>query len=149
LRIEQVLTNLISNALKYGDGKPVTIEVRAEGRAAQIVVRDRGIGISPENLGRIFGRFERAVSARNYGGLGLGLYITRQIVEAHGGSIGVESEQGQGSAFFVELPLGEATSRAANEDRDAPVRAVTAARDQVERSADAGSTAAARPAANQ
>jgi len=68
-------------------------------------VRDRGIGIAPQDLGRIFGRFERAASVSHYGGLGLGLYVTRQIVEAHGGTIAVESELGKGSLFTVKLPL--------------------------------------------
>jgi signal transduction histidine kinase len=69
-------------------------------------VRDAGIGIAPEDHPRIFGRFERAASDRNYGGLGLGLYIARQIVDAMGGRIGVESERGHGATFTVELPMG-------------------------------------------
>jgi signal transduction histidine kinase len=68
-------------------------------------VRDQGIGIPPEALQRIFGRFERAVSSRQYGGLGLGLFLSRQIVEAHGGSIHVESEAGAGATFVLELPV--------------------------------------------
>jgi signal transduction histidine kinase len=71
-----------------------------------VVVADQGIGIQPDALRRIFGRFERAVSERHYGGLGLGLYITRQIVEALGGTVRAESEPGGGAAFIVELPLG-------------------------------------------
>ena len=71
---------------------------------ARLVVRDQGIGIAPEHLSRIFERFERAVSAHNYGGLGLGLYIVRQIVEAHGGAIHVTSTPGEGSTFVVDLP---------------------------------------------
>src|SRR5262249_39915392 len=67
-------------------------------------VQDHGIGIDPEHLSRIFGRFERAVSSRNYGGLGMGLYISRQIGEAHGGPISVKSKRGEGSGFTVELP---------------------------------------------
>jgi PAS domain S-box-containing protein len=104
MRIEQVATNLLSNALKYGPGKPVEVSVTEVDGRARLEVRDHGIGIAPENRARIFGRFERAVSARNYGGLGLGLYITRQIVEAHGGSIGVEDAPGGGSIFIVWLP---------------------------------------------
>ncbi|WP_164013213.1 PAS domain S-box protein [Pyxidicoccus trucidator] len=104
-RLEQVMTNLLSNALKYGGGRPVQVRVWEEGGVACMVVRDEGIGISPEALPRIFEKFERAVSERHYGGLGLGLYITRQIVEALGGTIRAESVKDQGSSFTVELPL--------------------------------------------
>ena len=78
-----------------------------------MTIRDQGIGIAADHVGRIFGRFERAVSARNYGGLGLGLYITRQIVEAHAGRIGVDSEEGKGSAFYFELPGHSGTNEPA------------------------------------
>jgi PAS domain S-box-containing protein len=103
LRLDQVLTNLISNALKYGRGKPVTVELH-DGATARLVVRDRGIGISAADQQRIFGRFERAVSERHYGGLGIGLWIVRQIVEAHGGSIALTSEAGVETVFTVDLP---------------------------------------------
>ncbi|WNG46636.1 PAS domain-containing protein [Archangium minus] len=106
LRLEQVVSNLLSNSIKYGAGKPIHLQVGAGERGARLVVRDEGIGIQEEALSRIFGKFERAVSERNYGGLGLGLYITRQIVEAHGGIIRVESAPGQGATFTLELPLG-------------------------------------------
>ncbi|WP_241758947.1 CHASE domain-containing protein [Pyxidicoccus parkwayensis] len=105
LRLEQVLTNLVSNALKYGQGAPVDVRVRGDGDAALLEVQDRGIGIAPEDAGRIFDRFERAVSSQHYGGLGLGLFITRQLVEALGGHISVESAPGQGSTFTVRLPV--------------------------------------------
>ena len=105
LRLEQVVTNLLSNAIKYGAGKQVSLEARATSTHARLTVRDEGIGIAPEALPRLFGRFERAVSERHYGGLGLGLYITRQIVEALGGTVRVESAPGQGATFTVELPL--------------------------------------------
>ncbi|MFT3766395.1 MAG: PAS domain-containing sensor histidine kinase [Minicystis sp.] len=105
LRVEQIFTNLITNAIKYGAGTPIDIRIDAEGEAARITVTDRGPGIAPEDKERIFGRFERAAPMQNYGGLGLGLYITRQIVEAHGGSIAVESEPGAGATFIVRLPL--------------------------------------------
>ncbi|HLK99410.1 MAG TPA: ATP-binding protein [Myxococcaceae bacterium] len=105
LRLEQVVTNLVDNAIKYGAGKPVRVRVQVGESRALLQVRDEGIGIAPEYLPRIFGRFERAVSERHYGGLGLGLYITRTIVEAMGGHIGVESKPGEGSVFTVELPL--------------------------------------------
>jgi signal transduction histidine kinase len=107
LRLEQVLTNLVSNALKYGSGKPVCVTVEAEGRTARLTVKDCGIGISAQDLPRIFERFERAVSDRHYGGLGLGLYITRQIVEAFGGTVRATSEPGVGSTFLLELPRGD------------------------------------------
>lgn len=103
-RIEQALGNLLGNALKYGPGKPIQIEVSRAGRNARLSVRDQGIGIEPSSLGRIFERFERAVPSSSYGGLGLGLYITKQIVEAHGGSIRVVSELGGGSSFVLEIP---------------------------------------------
>jgi signal transduction histidine kinase len=104
LRLEQVITNLLTNAIKYGRGRP--LETTCEGTSTHGVVRirDHGIGIDPDQISRIFGRFERAVSARSYGGLGLGLYIARQIVDAHGGRIVVESRPGEGSLFTIELP---------------------------------------------
>ncbi len=103
-RLEQVVTNLLSNAVKYGRGQPIEVAVMGADDRARLVVRDQGIGIAPEHLSRIFERFERAVSAHNYGGLGLGLYIVRQIVEAHGGAIHVTSTPGEGSTFVVDLP---------------------------------------------
>ena len=105
LRIEQVIANLLSNACKYGAGKPIRVEVGMAGKLARLSVKDHGIGIAPADRERIFERFERAASARHYGGLGLGLYITRQVVEAHGGTIRVASNAGAGSTFSVELPL--------------------------------------------
>jgi signal transduction histidine kinase len=105
LRMEQVITNLLSNAIKYGDKKPIDVVLEPENGAAMLRVRDRGIGIDRENQQRIFDRFERAVSSRHYGGLGMGLYITRQIVEAHGGTISVESAPREGSTFTVQLPV--------------------------------------------
>jgi PAS domain S-box-containing protein len=104
-RLEQVVSNLLSNALKYGAGRPVHVGVSASGGTARLVVRDEGIGIEPQSLHRIFQRFERAVSERNYGGLGLGLYIAQQIMEAHGGTVSAESAPGQGATFTVTLPL--------------------------------------------
>ncbi len=105
-RMEQVIDNLFSNALKYGRGAPVTASARRHGEGGVLVISDRGIGIAPEHQARIFGRFERAVPDRRYAGLGLGLWIVRQIVEAHGGSIRVDSAPGQGATFTVELPRG-------------------------------------------
>ena len=95
-RLEQVVTNLLSNAIKYGAGKPIEIRVSGSASEVTLAIRDQGIGLSAEDAGRIFRRFERAVSSRFYGGLGLGLYITRQIVEAHGGEITVSQRAGRG-----------------------------------------------------
>ena len=103
-RVEQVVANLLGNALKYGKGNPVTIRVHLESGYAVLAVADRGVGIRPDQQARIFGRFERAVPARDQGGLGLGLWIARSLVEAHGGRIAVESIPGQGSTFTVRLP---------------------------------------------
>jgi signal transduction histidine kinase len=105
LRIEQVLTNLLDNAIKYGAGHPIRLSAAVAGDVARISVRDHGIGISPGDEERIFGRFERAVSQRHYGGFGLGLWIARQIVEAHGGNIRFERPAGEGTLFIVDLPL--------------------------------------------
>lgn len=104
-RIEQVIVNLISNAIKYGAKKPILIEVLKKNETAIIHVKDYGIGIAKENQQRIFNRFERAVSAKGVTGLGLGLYIVKKILAAHQGSISLESDVGQGSTFTVELPL--------------------------------------------
>jgi signal transduction histidine kinase len=104
MRLEQVISNLLSNAAKYGAGHPVEVTVEGDGARARLRVKDGGIGIAPEDHARIFQRFERASGVGHIHGLGLGLWITRQIVEAHGGSIRVESAVGQGSAFIVELP---------------------------------------------
>jgi signal transduction histidine kinase len=107
-RMEQVVSNLLSNAVKYGSGQPVRIAARLEGGRARVDVEDQGIGIAREDQERIFGRFERAVPGGRYGGLGLGLWIARQIVVAHGGRIGVDEAPGDaGAIFYFELPLGE------------------------------------------
>jgi PAS domain S-box-containing protein len=105
VRLEQVVTNLLTNALKYGARKPIFLRAWREGGRARLLVRDEGMGIAPEHRARIFGKFERAVSDRHYGGLGLGLHITQQIVHALGGEIGLESEPGRGASFTVVLPL--------------------------------------------
>jgi len=103
-RITQVCSNLLTNAIKYGAGKPIEIRIWSNDVDAYLSVEDHGIGIPPDQQKRIFGRFERAVSARHYGGLGLGLYICRQIVEAHNGNIGLTSNDGAGTTFTVTLP---------------------------------------------
>jgi PAS domain S-box-containing protein len=103
-RIEQALGHLLSNALRYGVGHPVDVRVEADGDLARLAVVDRGVGIDPADAERIFERFERAASWRNYGGLGLGLYLTRRIVEAHGGTVHAEGSRGAGATFVIELP---------------------------------------------
>jgi len=105
LRLDQAATNLLMNAVKYGSGRPVAVSVDSDDDAARLTVRDQGIGISARDQERIFGRFERAAPATHYGGLGLGLYIARKIVRAHGGDIHVESKEGSGSTFTILLPL--------------------------------------------
>ena len=103
-RLDQVVSNLLSNALKFGAGRPVEISVRAEAARTVLIVRDRGIGIAPQIRSKIFGPFSGAVSTRHHAGLGLGLWITHQIVRASGGSITVDSRPDEGSTFTVELP---------------------------------------------
>src|SRR5262249_5720318 len=103
-RLDQVVANLLSNAIKFGSKHPIEIAVTQVGSCAQISVTDHGIGIAPERLGTVFDRFMRGVDSTHYGGLGLGLYISRQLVEAHGGTIGVRSRPGEGATFTVELP---------------------------------------------
>jgi len=105
LRLEQVFANLIGNALKYAAGSPVTIRVCGRDGKATIEISDRGPGIASEDIARVFDRFERAAPSRHYGGLGLGLYIARQVIEAHGGTIGVSETPGGGATFSVMLPL--------------------------------------------
>lgn len=104
LRLEQIVWNLLANALKYGAGAPIHVQVEDAGEVAILSVKDRGIGISEHDRERLFRRFERAVSDRNYGGFGLGLWIVHQIVGALGGRIDVESEEGKGATFTVTLP---------------------------------------------
>jgi len=106
-RIEQVIVNLISNAIKYGNGNPVLLSSLIDDNKVVLQVKDQGMGISEEDLERIFQRFERAVSGGNISGLGLGLFISRQIVELHEGTLSVQSTIGQGSVFKLELPLAK------------------------------------------
>ncbi len=103
-RIEQVVTNLLTNALKYGDGSPIHISVDAKDGKAELIVRDFGMGINKNMQDKIFERFERAISHDNISGLGLGLYITKQIVESHHGEILVNSELAVGSTFTILIP---------------------------------------------
>ncbi|TRO13704.1 MULTISPECIES: hybrid sensor histidine kinase/response regulator [Pseudomonadaceae] len=103
-RIEQVLANLLTNALRYGGGKPVSVRVAAEGEQVRAEVRDQGLGISEEDQGRVFEQFERVSGTSVAQGLGLGLFISEQIVQAHGGRIELSSRLGEGSCFSVVLP---------------------------------------------
>jgi PAS domain S-box-containing protein len=103
-RLDQVFTNLISNVLKYAPGRPLHIRVGQEHDEVWVTLRDEGPGIAPADRQRIFGQFERAAPA-SMGGLGLGLWIANRIVDAHDGSIDLESRLGEGSAFTVRLPL--------------------------------------------
>ena len=113
-KLEQVISNLLDNALKFGGGKPIEITVACTDGTAELVVQDQGIGIPAERLPHVFERFERAVSSRHFGGLGLGLHVVKSIVEALGGAVRAESQPGEGSRFTVELPCEPpAASRAA------------------------------------
>ena len=103
-RLHQLLLNLLSNAAKFGPNAPIEIHIEATPELARLSVVDHGIGIAPEGRDRLFERYQRGVSAEHYGGLGLGLHICSHIVQAHGGSIFVDSSPGQGATFTVELP---------------------------------------------
>jgi signal transduction histidine kinase len=119
-RIEQVVANLLSNALRYGERKAVQVRVFAQDGMAWVQVQDHGIGISAANQQRIFQQFERVAAQQASGGLGLGLYISEQIVHAHGGRILVDSEEGEGATFTLQLPL------ATYEEQNDQVRASSA-----------------------
>ena len=107
-RLEQVVINLLSNAIKYGGKGSIEVSIERAGARARLAVRDHGIGIELDKQARIFDPFERAASSSDYGGLGLGLFIVRRIVEQHGGAVSVESKLGDGARFVVELPISEA-----------------------------------------
>jgi len=103
--VDQVISNLISNAIRYGRGRPIEVGVEPAADQARLWVRDEGIGISPENQARIFLQFERAAPSTSYGGMGLGLWISRQLSQAMGGTISVKSEADVGSTFTLEVPM--------------------------------------------
>jgi PAS domain S-box-containing protein len=105
MRIEQVVTNLLTNAIKFGPGAPVEVTVEGAGPMATLVVRDYGVGISSEHHAQIFDRFQRVRAQKNVNGFGIGLWIVRRILEAHGGYIRVDSRAGIGATFTVELPM--------------------------------------------
>ncbi|HEY4395948.1 MAG TPA: PAS domain-containing sensor histidine kinase [Polyangia bacterium] len=111
LRVEQVVMNLLSNAFKYGAGTPVSLTAFPQNGEAVIEVRDHGPGIPPEDLGRIFERFERGSTRQDQGGLGLGLYVSREIARAHGGSIAGQNLPDGGAAFTLRLPMDAAHAR--------------------------------------
>jgi signal transduction histidine kinase len=108
-RLQQAIVNVISNALKYAPGQPIVIGLERRDTDAALTVDDRGIGIDPGDLGRIFNRFERVRSAPQSAGLGLGLYIAREIVTQHGGSIRAERRRGGGARFSIIVPLTSAS----------------------------------------
>jgi len=113
--VEQLVLHLVRNALVYGEGRPVAIDIAQVEGGARLLVKDDGIGIAEEDQARIFERFERAVPPSRFGGLGLGLYIARAAAEAHGGSIRVESAPGEGATFVVELPSEPGVARRARD----------------------------------
>lgn len=110
-RLEQAINNLLANAVKYGKGKPVDIVLNSLGTEAFLSITDHGIGIEEENLDRIFRKYERAISPHEISGLGLGLYISRQIIEGHMGNLSVKSKKGEGSTFTIRLPRWEAPAQ--------------------------------------
>lgn len=105
--LEQAASNLLSNAMKYGAGQPVQVELKADEGEAVMTVRDNGIGMSDADQRRIFQQFEQLMTGERRAGFGIGLWLTRSLVEAHGGKIEVESAVGSGSTFTVRLPRGE------------------------------------------
>jgi two-component system, OmpR family, sensor histidine kinase SenX3 len=115
-QIVRMLLHLVKNAITFGEGKPVLIELTMHEGRARLAVRDQGIGIEKADQERIFERFERAVPSSHFGGLGLGLYIARAIARAHGGAIWVESAPGAGATFTVDLPLDAQDQRGATRE---------------------------------
>jgi len=116
-RLDQVLTNLLANALKYGQGAPITVSVSSGASGhVRLTVRDEGPGIPLEHQERIFGQFERTPDSENLPGMGLGLWLARRIVTAHGGAINLDSAPGEGATFNVLLPIGTQPATAASEN---------------------------------
>lgn len=111
-RLEQVVSNLLTNALKYGERRPISITTWIETGKGFFEIRDQGVGIAEADQERIFERFERAISENEVSGLGIGLYISREITKAHGGEIRVESAPTRGATFTVELPLKHTDEKA-------------------------------------
>jgi signal transduction histidine kinase len=112
-RLSQVITNYLTNAIRYSpEDQPIEVTVRVAGGVGRVEVRDHGRGIPEDEQESVWARFQRARSANEATGLGLGLYIARLIVELHGGWVGVESAMGIGSTFWLELPLADRTEPA-------------------------------------
>lgn len=105
VRIEQALSNLLTNSIKYGQGEPVEVVLKKEGQTARLAISDKGIGIEKDQQKIIFERFKRATKDGKYQGLGIGLFIVKQIIEAHGGKISVKSKIGQSTTFTINLPI--------------------------------------------
>lgn len=105
LAVEQVVENLLSNALKFGVGKPITLRLRSDEQSARLEVQDRGIGIPPDQQARLFGRFEQVIAQHRGTGFGIGLWLSNRLVAAMGGHIGLSSSPGKGSTFTVTLPF--------------------------------------------
>ncbi len=105
VKIEQALTNLVSNAIKYGQKKPVYVELQRSGSNARISVRDEGIGITPDVQEKIFNLYERGSNHSSQSGLGIGLFVTNQIILAHKGKLLLKSRENKGSVFTLEIPL--------------------------------------------
>jgi signal transduction histidine kinase len=120
VRLEQVLLNLLSNVVKYAPGAPVVVRIARSPRALTIEVEDSGPGIAPEDQERIFTRFERAVESDHVSGLGLGLFIAREIAHAHGGELTVASEPGRGARFTLRLPTDAVATEALGRSAHAP-----------------------------
>ena len=105
VRLDTIITNVLSNAIKFGPGHPITISVQRVGDAATLTVRDQGIGMTTDERSDVFQKFTRAAPKENYGGFGLGLWIVEQLVRAHGGSVALTSEKGRGTTVTVVLPI--------------------------------------------
>lgn len=105
VRLDQAISNLLTNAIKYGEGSPIELVVKKDGDKAKIIISDKGIGIDSNMQKAIFERFKRGTKDGKFQGLGVGLFIVKQIVEAHGGKIYVKSKLGEGSKFTIELPI--------------------------------------------
>ncbi|WP_408097717.1 ATP-binding protein [Peredibacter sp. HCB2-198] len=105
MRIEQVIINLLNNAIKYGDQRPIEVSVYKDGSQAVLVIRDHGPGVAVEERERIFHKFERASSTKHFGGFGIGLFVSKTIVNAHKGAITVDEAKGGGAEFTVRLPI--------------------------------------------
>ena len=113
LAVAQIVDNILSNAIKFGAGKPIEISLSADREAVSFRVRDHGVGISKPDQMRIFERFERAQAARTYSGFGIGLWLVRELVDAMGGHIDIASAPGAGSTFTISLPLAPAVPKGA------------------------------------